>query len=98
MESLKKDITVLDITLNSLSKEIEEIKDKVDVHDKYLIRGNGQPSMMDDIRTIKEFIKGVRFWLTTIAVILVGELATLTVGAVLTLIQLFPKLQEIVSK
>ena len=63
--------------------------------DKILVRGNGKPSMQEDVRTVLAFVKTMQFWITTIALAFIAQFITIGVGIVITLIQLLPILERL---
>ena len=65
--------------------------------DKILVRGNGKPSMQEDVRTVLAFVKTMQFWITTIALAFIAQFITIGVGLIITLIQLIPILKELSS-
>ena len=60
-------------TTASNSEAIRIIKALVDQHDKIIVRGNGEPSLLEDVRTIKRFCDSIRFWITAIGLAFLGQ-------------------------
>lgn len=66
MEKVMQDFILLKEKSNEHEKEIKDLV-------KLVKTGNGEPSMIDDIRTIKKYQKSQTFWLTAIAIAILGE-------------------------
>lgn len=103
-------ITLQDIvsrltSLESLSIEHKEIKDKIDEmekllqeHDKILIRGNGKPSMAEDLRNVKSFIESISFWLKVFGVAFIGQFIALIISIAIIVLQALPALERLAAK
>jgi len=70
-----------------LSSDVISLGLKYDEHDKFLIRGNGKPSLMEDVRTIKDFIKNIKFWITAVAIAFIGQFMILFFAVLVWAIQ-----------
>jgi len=63
------------VTLMATSEALRIVKGMVDEHDKILVRGNGDPSLQEDVRTIKRFMASLQFWMTAIGIAFVSQTA-----------------------
>ena len=77
-------------TLVMQSAEIKELQQNFHELDKILIRGNGKPSLMEDMRNVLEFVKSIRFWMTALALAFISQFAAVTVMGIITIIRLMP--------
>jgi len=69
------------LTLTSVSKlvdqmflRLERVEEQSDNSDKILVRGNGHPSLQEEVRTLGRFINALRFWGGIVGVAIIGEL------------------------
>ncbi len=65
-----------------------------------ILKGRGKeiPSLVDDVRTVKEFVGGVKFWLRTIAVMLIAQFVAIGFSAVFFILRVWPMLQAQIGK
>lgn len=85
-------------TVKQVAGELSELKDLYKEHDKILIRGNGVPSLQEEIRTIKKFIESLRFWMTAFALAFIGQFVAVGVTMVIIIIQALPYLKMIADQ
>jgi hypothetical protein len=85
------------LNMMSVKGKIEHLERGFDEHDKYLVRGNGVPSVMEDIRTIKKFMDKVNFWITAIGLAFMGQFVVFIFGAVILFIEVLPKLYTLIK-
>ena len=78
-----------------IQEELEPFAKKVEEHDKYLIRGNGQPSMLEDMRTVKGYQAEQKTWLKAIALFFISQFVAVMSGLVYLLIQVAPILKNL---
>jgi len=64
--------------------------------DKILVRGNGKPSMQEDVRTLVTFYKNTQFWMTALAIAFIGQFVAVGTGMTVILIRAMPLLNELV--
>lgn len=88
MDALKTSVDALTIENKILNGRYEE-------HDKILVRGNGKPSLQEDVRSLLNFVKGIRFWLTALALAFMGQFIAVGIGMIITFIQLIPVLENL---
>jgi hypothetical protein len=66
--------------------------------DKILVRGNGKPSMQEDVRTLVTFYKNTQFWMTTLAVAFIAQFIAVGTGMTVIFIRAIPLLNEMIIK
>jgi len=89
--SLREEIMVL----KAIGNELIRLRNMTEEHDKILVRGNGKPSMQEDVRNLLTFVKSLRWWMTAIAVAFLGQFIAVGISMVVTIIRLEPLLEKI---
>lgn len=83
--------------LSKLEDKQERMDELVIEHDKILVRGNGKPSIQEDVRNLVLFSTSIKFWMTTIAVTFLAQFLAVGVGLVITVLQIAPAVQHILK-
>lgn len=83
--------------LSKLEDKQERMDELVTEHDKILVRGNGKPSIQEDVRNLVLFSTSIKFWMTTIAVTFLAQFVAVGVGLVITVLQIAPAVQHILK-
>lgn len=80
-----------------INERLETLETTVEALDKIVVRGNGKPSLQEDVRTTLKFVYNLQWWMTTIAVTFIAQFVAVSVAMVLTLVRLLPILTEIAN-
>lgn len=78
-----------------VNERLEKVETLVHDLDKIVVRGNGKPSLQEDVRTTLKFVSSLQWWMTTIAVTFMAQFVAVSVAMVLTLVRVLPILTEI---
>jgi len=78
-----------------INERLEKVENLVHDLDKIVVRGNGKPSLQEDVRTTLKFVHNLQWWMTTIAVTFIAQFVAVSVAMALTIIQLLPILSTI---
>lgn len=88
MDGLQIEITALRESIVALTRMVEEHDKSIKEHDKIIVRGTeGNPSMREDVRTLKDFMKSIKFWLTALAISFMGQFVVVMTAMVIYLIK-----------
>lgn len=87
-----------DARLLILQNAVIETTSKVEKHHRVLLEGNGELPLVERVRNLEAWSLGMKFWIRTIAVALVLQAVTITVGAAMYFIKLYPVLQRLAEK
>ena len=104
-----EELTTLKTAVSTLSSEIHQISSMLSDHDHkltiqgtmlkehdiILVRGNGKPSLQEDVRNLLEFAKSLKFWMTTIAIAFISQFIAVGVTLILAVIKLLPLLEKL---
>lgn len=88
-------------TWNKLQETIDhqkEIEADTRVHQKLLITGNGEPAIMERIRSLETFVKDVRYWVRLVIGLLVAQFITFTTASVIAYVKFLPVLERLAAK
>lgn len=83
------------ITMREIKGCLSEVEHKVDEHDKILIRGNGQPSLQEEVRALKVYVSEQKSWLKAIALLFAAQFAAVFISMLVLFIQVIPDLQKL---
>jgi len=97
-------VTKMDETITGIQTEVSALRISVDAlklsngvlanlfqeHDKILVRGNGKPSMQEDVRNLTVFIKSIKFWMTALALAFIGQFAAVGLAMVIYVLKSMP--------
>jgi hypothetical protein len=86
------------ITMREIKADLTEVCTKVSEHDKILIRGNGQPSLQEEVRILKNYVGEQKAWLKAIALLFAAQFIAVFIGMVVLFIQVIPDLQRIATE
>lgn len=78
-----------------VNERLEKVENLVHDLDRIVVRGNGKPSLQEDVRTTLKFVSSLQWWMTTIAVTFMAQFVAVSVAMVLTLVRVLPILTEI---
>lgn len=85
--------------LADLERELGIIKPLVQEHDKVLIRGNGEPSLLEEMRNVKRYIEDEkenrRYYIRLITGIAATNVIALIFAAIAWFIKILPVLEQI---
>lgn len=98
IQDFRKEYTDGMVTMGGIMTEFKAMQKTVETHDKILVTGNGNPSLQEDVRNIKEFIKSVKFWMTALAMAFIGQFVAIGVTVVVVVIQALPYLKAVAEK
>lgn len=93
VDALRIEVSSLRIEVSALvlqNVEIKELQDSLREMDKILVRGNGKPSLMEDVRNLLAFVRSLRFWLTALAIAFIGQFAAVTITMIIAVVRLIP--------
>lgn len=83
------------ITVATIAERQESLSKTLAEHDKILVRGNGVPSLQEDVRNIKGYINEQKMWIKAIALLFLGQFVAVGVSMVVLFIQVIPILQKL---
>lgn len=86
------------ITMREIKASVEEVERKVDEHDKILIRGNGQPSLQEEVRALKVYVGEQKSWLKAIALLFAAQFSAVFISMLVLFIQVIPDLQKLAAE
>lgn len=95
---ITSDNLTADARLLILQNAVIENNTKLEKHHKILLEGNGDLPLVERVRNLESWSMGMKFWIRTIAVALVLQAVTITVGAAMYFIKLYPVLQRLAEK
>lgn len=81
--------------LTSINTAINDVRHDVDVHNKILITGNGEPSLPERLRNVEEFVANVRYWGRLIGGAIVLQTLTVLIGVIIAIIRVLPLLEKL---
>lgn len=84
--------------LTSINTSLNDIRHDVDVHNKILITGNGNPSLQERLRNVESFIDNIRYWGRLIGGAIVLQTLTLLIGIIIATIRLLPILEKLAKQ
>lgn len=88
-------------TWNKLEETIEHQKNieaDTRVHDKLLLTGNGEPSLMERVRRLEEFENKFEYWAKLIGGALLLNFIAFFVGTMVAIIRFLPVLERIANQ
>ena len=94
MDDLQREELEFRIIIN---ERLEKLETTVEDLDKIVVRGNGKPSLQEDVRTTLKFVYNLQWWMTTIAVTFIAQFVAVSAAMVLTIIRILPILSEIAN-
>src|SRR3990172_1855884 len=98
LDQLEKDIIDLVATVRSLASEVGFVKTLTKEHDDILIRGSGgNAPLKEDVHVLTEFMKSIRFWVTTLAITFIGQFVAVAITTIITIMQVLPLLKNLVE-
>lgn len=83
------------ITVAQIMERQDTLVKLVDEHDKILIRGNGQPSLQEEVRGLKAYITEQKTWIKAIALLFLGQFITVGISMIVLFIRVLPILQKL---
>lgn len=86
---------VIQDEIKPLVDKMEEHEGKINEHDRYIIRGGDQPSLLEDMRTVKSYQAEQKAWMKSIALIFISQFIVVMGGLVYLLIQVAPILKNL---
>jgi hypothetical protein len=98
IETLRTEVIALREEVAALkvcTLEIAALRKLYDAHDIILVRGNGKPSIQEDVRNLLGFMKSMNFWMTAIALAFLGQFIAVGVTMIITIVQILPFLKDI---
>lgn len=87
-------------TWNKLMETIEHQKNieaDTRVHQKLLITGNGEPAIMERIRSLEDFVKNFKYWVRFVIGLLIAQFITFTTASIIAYLKFLPVLEKLAS-
>jgi hypothetical protein len=81
--------------INETISHQKEIEADTRVHNKLLITGNGEPSIMERLRNAESFIGGMRYWAKFLVGALIIQTITFFFGVIVALVRFLPILERL---
>lgn len=95
-ESQKINVQIIQ-SLNSVNTAVNDLRHDVNIHDKLLVTGNGEPSLQERLRNVESYVNGAKYWSRFIGGAVVVQTLSIFVGIIIALIKLLPVLEKIAS-
>ena len=86
------------IRLNETIEQQKEIEADTKVHNRLLITGNGEPSIMERLRNVEKYIDNQKYWTKFLIGTLIVQTLAFFFGVVVAIVQFLPVLQQIATK
>jgi|ERR1044072_6662143 hypothetical protein len=93
-DSQKINIKIIQ-NLTSLNTALNDTQHDVSVLNKLVVTGNGEPALMERMRSLEAFVNNTKYWLRLVAGAMVLQIITLGLGAVIYFIKLAPLLDKL---
>jgi len=84
--------------MNSINTLLNEINHDVAIHNRILITGNGEPSLQERVRNIKDYIDAQKYWWRFIGGALIMQTITLFVSLIVAVAQFLPLLKRLADQ
>lgn len=84
--------------LTSINTALNDVKHDVNVHQKLLVTGNGDPSILERLRKIEDFVANFRYWSRYIGSAFILQAITLAIGLAIVVVRLQPLLEKIANQ
>ena len=102
MPILQPDLTEsqkLNLNVISLNTRVNEQQTMLDEHDKLLVRGNGERSIKDRLRSVEEYIdatkESIKYWGRFVGGALLLNFLGFTAGILLAVFRFLPLLEQL---
>ena len=93
-ETQKTNIRIIQ-NITSMNTAINDIQHDVSIHNKLLITGEGELTILERLRNVESFINGIRHWGQFIGGALIIQTLTFFFGVIIALIRFLPVLEKI---
>ena len=86
------------LKLHETIEHQKEIEADTRVHNKLLITGNGEPSLMERLRNVEKYIDGQKYWTKFLVGALIIQTITFFFGVIVSLIRFLPILERLAQQ
>lgn len=97
----RADIADIEIRLTKLEVKVTELCDKVEYHNKVLVRGNGDKSLIEEVHGVVEFMadqkENYKYWSRWIIAGILANIIGYTLAAIIWFVKIVPLLQAVVG-
>jgi hypothetical protein len=78
------------MTTTELTVRLKAVERDVDALDRIIVRGNGKPSLQEDVRTILKFVESWQFWSRLVIGLVITNLLGLMFAAFIWFVKIYP--------
>lgn len=93
-DSQKINIQIIQ-NLTSMNTALNDLQHNVDVHDKLLVTGNGEPNLQERIRNLEKFVDGMQRWGRFVGGTIIVQTLAFFIGIVVALVRFLPVLERL---
>lgn len=98
----RTDIADIEIRLTKVETKIAELCEKVDYHNKVLIRGNGDKSLIEEVHAVVQFMNdqkdNYKYWSRWIIAGILANIVGYAFAAILWFVKVAPLLDAVLRK
>lgn len=95
----RADIADIEIRLTKLEVKVTELCDKVEYHNKVLVRGNGEKSLIEEVHGVVAFMveqkENYKYWSRWIIAGILANILGYTFAAIIWFAKIVPLLNEV---
>lgn len=95
-ESQKINVQIIQ-NLTSINTAVNDLRHDVNIHDKILVTGNGDPSLQERLRNVESFIDGIRYWSRFVGGAIIVQTLAFFIGIVVAMVRFLPLLEKIAN-
>lgn len=81
-----------------ISLAVNSLQGSVDRHNKILVTGNGEIPLVEQVRNLREFVNGIKFWAKTAAVAILLQTIAFGSAVVVGYIRFLPVLEKLANQ
>lgn len=97
----RADIADIEIRLTKLEVKVGELCEKVDYHNKVLVRGNGDKSLIEEVHQAVQFMneqkENYKYWSRWIIAGIAANIIGFSMAAILWFVRIAPLLEKVVT-
>lgn len=81
--------------LTSINTALNDLRHDVNVHDKLLVTGNGEPSMQERLRNLEKFVDNMMYWGRFVGGAIVIQTLAFFIGIIVAMVRFLPVLEKL---